>query len=140
MMTIDKTVFIIKPDAVKRAIMGRVLLVAEEAGLEVVEMGMGVLHESVWHSFYGEHEGRSFYDELIAFMGSGPVVYGVLKGTNAIDRWRGCLGATNPTKAHVGSLRRLYGTAGPANVAHGSDSPVAAVREAQILGLSPLDD
>ena len=137
-MTVEKTVFIIKPDAVKRGIVGRILLTAEESGLEVVDMRMSSRSNDVWVAFYAEHKDRSFFDELIDFMHSGPVVCGVLKGANAIAQWRHCLGATDPAKAHMGSLRRLYGTGGPANVGHGSDSVGAAIREAQILHLNHL--
>ena len=133
-----RTVFIIKPDAVQRGIVGTILKVAEEAGLVPVELRMGTLAPSVWQTFYAEHEGRPFFEELVEFMSSGPVVYGTFElpgGVHAILTWRNLIGATDPKKAYLGTLRRLYGTGDPANVAHGSDSNESMAREAAILGL-----
>lgn len=132
------TLAIIKPDAVQRGLVGTVLHHAEQHGLLPVTLRMIKPAPGFWEAFYAEHEGKPFYEELCRFMDSGPSVFAILEleregRPEAVSLWRGLLGATDPKKALPGTLRRLYGTGGPANVAHGSASDEDAAREIVLI-------
>lgn len=142
----DLTVAIIKPDAVRRGIVGTILQRAEQEGLVPIDMHMETMTFELAREFYAEHREHDYFDQLVTFMGSGPSVYVLFhrqrvarlqaRSVTARSLWRALLGATNPLLADLGTLRRLYGTGGPANVGHGSDSAKAVEREMQLLGLS----
>lgn len=135
-MSQEETVAIIKPDAVRRGVIGTILYRAErELQLAPIALQMRVVPMEVWTEFYSDLRDRSFFPGLIEFMASGPSVLSILSGPNAISAWRRCIGATDPSKADTFTLRRMFGTEGPANAVHGSDSPESALREAKILGL-----
>lgn len=122
----ERTLAIIKPDAVKKNILGEVIGRYEKAGLKPVAMKMMQLSKPTAQGFYAVHKARPFFDSLCTFMSSGPVVVLVLQGENAIKKNRDLMGATDPAKADAGTLRKLYGTNIELNAVHGSDSPETA--------------
>ena len=124
-----RTLSIIKPDAVKKHGIGKVLARIEEGGLRVVAGRYLQLTRKQAESFYAVHKERPFYGELCAFMTSGPVFVSVLEGEDAIARYRGVLGATDPAKAAPGTVRKDFGTDVEKNAAHGSDAPETAAQE-----------
>ena len=125
----ERTLSIIKPDAVKAGHIGDIAGRFEREGLRIVAMRMVHLSRSDAEGFYAEHKGRGFFDELVTFMMSGPVVVMVLEGADAIARNRAIMGATNPANAAEGTLRKLYAANVGENAVHGSDSPASAARE-----------
>lgn len=128
-MTIERTLSIIKPDAVAKNVIGDIIGRFEKAGLEVVAAKMLSLSEQKAGGFYAEHEGKGFFPDLIAFMTSGPVVVQVLEGERAIEQNRALMGATNPKEAEAGTIRADFADTIDANAVHGSDSPESAARE-----------
>ncbi len=129
----ESTVMILKPDAVEANIIGKVLSRIESDGMQVKRLRMQNLTEDQATEFYAEHEGKEFYERLINFMVSGPVVTAVIEGVNAISRLRKLMGATVPEEAAPGTIRGEYGTGSPQNIIHGSDSPESAAREIQFF-------
>lgn len=128
-MATERTLSIIKPDAVGKNLIGKIVSRFEDAGLQVVAMKMLHLSREQATGFYAEHEGRPFFEPLVAFMTSGPVIVQVLEGENAILANRELMGATNPQEAAPGTIRADFATSIDENAAHGSDSPESAVRE-----------
>jgi nucleoside-diphosphate kinase len=128
-MAIERTLSIIKPDAVAKNVIGKIYSRFEAAGLKIVAAKMLQLNEQKAGGFYAEHEGRPFYNDLIAFMTSGPVVVQVLEGDNAVALNRELMGATNPKEAAPGTIRADFAQSIDANAVHGSDSPQSAARE-----------
>ena len=128
-MAIERTLSIIKPDATRRNITGEIVARLEKAGLAVVAQKRMHLTRGEAEGFYGEHRERPFFEDLCAFMTSGPVVVQVLEGENAIERNRAVMGATNPSNADAGTIRKDYGESVEANSVHGSDSPESAAHE-----------
>jgi nucleoside-diphosphate kinase len=121
-----QTFSIIKPDAVKRNLIGKVFACIEDAGLKVVATKMLHLSEAQAKEFYAVHKERPFYNDLVSYMTSGPVVVSVLEGENAVPKYREVMGATNPAEAAEGTIRKLYAESIEANSVHGSDSPTNA--------------
>ncbi len=128
-MAIERTLSIIKPDATRRNITGKINAAFEAAGLRIVAQKRLRLTLERAQAFYAVHEARPFYDDLCAFMTSGPVVAQVLEGENAIEKNREVMGATNPVEAAPGTIRALYAESIEANSVHGSDAPETAVSE-----------
>ena len=128
-MALERTFSIIKPDAVAKNAIGQILARFEAAGLRVVASRMERLTEEKAKGFYAEHEGKGFFEDLVAFMTSGPVVVQVLEGENAIVRNRELMGATNPKEAASGTIRADFADSIDANAVHGSDAPESAARE-----------
>ncbi|MBV1877200.1 MAG: nucleoside-diphosphate kinase [Pseudomonadales bacterium] len=128
-MAVEKTFSIIKPDAVAKNVIGEIVARFEKAGLRIVASRMVHLSEKDAQGFYAEHEGRPFYNDLVEFMTSGPVVVQVLEGENAILRNRELMGATNPKEADAGTIRADFAQSIDANAVHGSDAPESATRE-----------
>jgi len=128
-MAIERTFSIVKPDAVAKHGIGKVLARIEEGGLKVVAGRYLQMTTEQAEGFYAVHKERPFYGELVAFMTSGPVFVSCLEGENAIARYREVLGATNPAEADAGTVRALYGTDIEKNAAHGSDAPETAATE-----------
>ena len=128
-MAIERTFSIIKPDATRRNLTGRINAVFEEAGLRIVAQKRIWMSRAQAKEFYKVHAARPFYDSLVDFMCSGPVVVQVLEGEDAIARNRELMGATNPANAAEGTIRRLFGESIEANSVHGSDSPESAAAE-----------
>lgn len=128
-MATERTLSIIKPDAVGKNLIGKIAGRFEDAGLKIVAMKMLHLSKEQAEGFYAEHQGRPFFEPLVAFMTSGPVVVQVLEGENAILANRELMGATNPQEAAPGTIRADFATSIDENAAHGSDSPESAARE-----------
>mgnify|MGYP001235627727 FL=1 len=128
-MTIQRTLSIIKPDATKRNITGKIIQKFEDGGLSVVAQRRLLLTQEQAEGFYSVHKERPFYNDLVRFMTSGPVVVQVLEGENAIQRNRDIMGATNPEEADKGTIRKEYALNIEANSVHGSDSEENAAIE-----------
>jgi nucleoside-diphosphate kinase len=128
-MSIERTLSIIKPDAVAKNVIGEILGRFERAGLHIVAARMLRLSREQAEGFYAEHRERPFFGDLVAFMTSGPVVVQVLEGPDAIARNRELMGATNPREAAAGTIRADFAESIDANAVHGSDSPASAQRE-----------
>ncbi len=128
-MAIERTLSIIKPDATRRNITGKINAAFEAAGLRIVAQKRLRLTLERAQAFYAVHEARPFYDDLCAFMTSGPVVVQVLEGESAIEKNREVMGATNPAEAAPGTIRALYAESIEANSVHGSDAPETADTE-----------
>ncbi len=128
-MALERTLSIIKPDATRRNLTGRINAMLEEAGLRIVAQKRLRLTREQAENFYAVHRERPFFDDLCAFMTSGPVVVQVLEGENAVARNREVMGATNPADAAEGTIRRTFAESIEANSVHGSDSPDNAARE-----------
>ena len=125
-MAVERTLSIIKPDAVAKGVVGEILARIQKAGLNVIALKMVQLTEEQARGFYAVHKERPFYGELVAFMTSGPVVVSVLEGDDAIARYRELMGATNPAEAAEGTLRKDYASDIEKNAVHGSDGPDTA--------------
>ena len=128
-MAVERTLSIVKPDATRRDLTGRINARFEAAGLRIVAQRRLWLSLQQAQSFYAVHKGRPFYDSLCAFMNSGPVVVQVLEGEGAIARNREVMGATNPADAAPGTIRKDFAESIEANSVHGSDSADTASRE-----------
>jgi len=128
-MALEQTLSIIKPDATRRNITGKIIKRLEKAGLRIVAQRRIWLTSAQAEAFYAEHRKRAFFGDLCTFMTSGPVVVQVLEGENAIARNRDVMGATNPANAEEGTIRKDFGESVEANSVHGSDSPESAARE-----------
>ena len=128
-MAVERTLSIIKPDAVAKNVVGKIVSRFESNGLKVVNMEMKQLSEADAQGFYAEHSERPFFGDLVAFMTSGPVVVQVLEGEGAIDKNRELMGATNPQEAAEGTIRADFASSIDANAVHGSDSATSAARE-----------
>ena len=125
----ERTLSIIKPDAVAKNVIGEIVGRFEQAGLRIVGSRMVHLSQEQAEGFYAEHRERPFFGELVAFMTSGPVVVSVLEGENAILLNRELMGATNPKDAEAGTIRADFADTIDENAVHGSDSPASAERE-----------
>jgi nucleoside-diphosphate kinase len=125
----ERTLGIIKPNATKKNVTGKIITMWEDAGLRVVGMKRTWLSARQAEGFYAEHLGKPFFGGLVEFMTSGPVVLVALEGDNAIQANRTLMGATNPAEAAEGTIRKLYADSFTENAVHGSDSPVSAERE-----------
>ena len=128
-MALERTFSIIKPDATARNITGLVNAKIEEAGLRIIAQKRLQLSAEQAGGFYEVHKERPFYNDLVEFMTSGPVVVQVLEGENAIARYREVMGATNPAEAAPGTIRAEYAKSIDANTVHGSDAPETAAVE-----------
>ncbi len=128
-MAIERTLSIIKPDAVAKNVIGEIYSRFEKAGLKIVAAKMLQLDDKSAGGFYAEHEGRPFFGDLIEFMTSGPVMVQVLEGEGAVAKNRELMGATNPADAAAGTIRADFAVSIDANAVHGSDSTQSAERE-----------
>ena len=128
-MAVERTLSIIKPDAVANDVIGKILSRFEQAGLKVVAARMAWLSKAEAEGFYAVHKDRPFFKDLVGFMTSGPVMIQVLEGENAIQKNRDLMGATDPKKAARGTIRADFAQSIDANAVHGSDSPQTAVTE-----------
>ncbi|HXH84575.1 MAG TPA: nucleoside-diphosphate kinase [Candidatus Tectomicrobia bacterium] len=128
-MTRERTLAIIKPDAVAKGVAGRIVSRIEEAGLTIVAAKLVHLTDAQARGFYAVHKDRPFYASLCAFMSQGPCLAMVLEGERAIQRWRDLMGATNPASAAPGTIRKEFASSIEANAVHGSDAPETAAFE-----------
>jgi nucleoside-diphosphate kinase len=136
-MAIERTLSIIKPDATARSQTGAINAVIEAAGLRIIAQKRVTWGTRQAEAFYAVHKHRPFYQDLVAFMTSGPIVVQVLEGENAIQRYREVMGATDPSKAQEGTIRRLFAESIERNSVHGSDSAESAAAE---IALAFRDD
>jgi nucleoside-diphosphate kinase len=137
----------LKPDAVQRGLIGEVISRLERCGLKLVAMKYIIMTEELASKHYGEHVGKPFYDKLVSYITSGPVVPMVWEGTNAVDMIRKLLGATDPHESLPGTIRADFGQEIGRNIIHGSDSKESAIREinlffteAEIVNFSKIDE
>ncbi len=128
-MSVERTLAIVKPDAVARGLVGRIVARIEEAGFRIVGAKLVRLTDAQARAFYAVHRDKPFYASLAAFMTQGPCLVMVLEGERAIQRWRDLMGATNPANAAPGTIRREFATSIEANAVHGSDGPETAAFE-----------
>lgn len=128
-MTVERTFSIIKPNAVAKNVIGAIYNRFESAGFKIVAAKMLHLTREQAEGFYAEHKGKPFFDGLVTFMTSGPIMVQVLEGENAVQRHRDLMGATNPENALAGTLRADYADSLTENAVHGSDSQASAERE-----------
>ena len=128
-MAVERTLSIIKPDAVAKNVIGQIISRFEKAGLSVVAAKMVQLSQSDAEGFYAEHSARPFFKDLVGFMTSGPVVVQVLEGEGAVLKNRELMGATNPKEADAGTIRADFAESIDANAVQGSDSTTSAARE-----------
>jgi len=128
-MAVERTLSIIKPDAVAKNVIGEIYARFERAGLRIVAARMAHLSRNDAEGFYAVHKGRPFFNDLVEFMSSGPVMIQVLEGENAILKNRDLMGATDPKKAAQGTIRADFAQSIDANAVHGSDAPETAKAE-----------
>ena len=131
-MAIESTLLIVKPDGVRRGLVGEVLRRVETKGLVIESMRLFTIDRSLAEHHYAEHVDKPFFGELVDFITGGPVVVAKIGGESAIDAWRTLMGPTDPIQALPGSIRGDFATLIGENIVHGSDSPISATRE---LGL-----
>jgi nucleoside-diphosphate kinase len=132
-MAVESTLLIVKPDGVRRGLVGEVLRRVEAKGLTIAEMRMMTIDRVLAEEHYAEHREKPFFGELVDFITSGPVVVARLEGESAIDVWRTMLGPTNPALAPPGTIRGDLGLIITENIVHGSDSPESAERELKLF-------
>ena len=128
-MPVERTLSIVKPDAVEKNVIGQIYARFERGGLRVAGAKMLLLSRERAAEFYQEHVGKPFFEDLMTFMTSGPILVQVLEGENAVARNRELMGATDPQKAEQGTIRADFAKSVDANAVHGSDSPTSAERE-----------
>ena len=128
-MAIERTLSIIKPDAVGKNIIGKIISRFEDNGLNLVAGKLIHLSDNMASGFYAEHDGKPFFDDLKKFMTSGPVFVQILEGENAVQKNRDLMGSTNPQEAESGTIRADFAKSIDANAVHGSDSIESAKRE-----------
>ena len=129
----EKTLVLIKPDAFRKHYSGDIIKHYENEGLKILAMKLMKMDEKIASKRYAEHIGRPYYDDLMGFMTSGPIIAMVLEGEDAIANVRRINGKTNPAEADEGTIRKLYAESGSRNAVHASDSPESAAREIAIF-------
>ncbi len=132
-MGIERTYAMVKPDGVKRNLVGEIISRIEKKGLKIVAMKLMQITPQIAENHYGEHKGKPFYNDLVNFITSGPVVAMVLEGEGAVAAWRTMMGETHPAKSTPGSIRGDFATTLDENVVHGSDALSTAEREIGIF-------
>ena len=132
-MAVQKTYIMIKPDGVRKGHIGEIINRFERAGLTIERMELGMVTDAQARANYAEHEGKPFYEGLVSYVTSGPVVKMVISGEGAVMKCRSLMGATNPAEAAPGTIRGDFGLIMDENVIHGSDSPESAEREMGIF-------
>ncbi len=130
---LEQTFVIIKPNAVKKHVIGSILKEYENQGFQIIGLKMSHISKNLGEEFYQDHKDKPFFSSLIKFITSGPVVLLALQGTNAVLRNREIMGPTNPEQGNPDTLRRRYGDSIEANAVHGSDSVVSAEREISLF-------
>ena len=132
-MAVERTLFIVKPDAVQRSLIGKILAHVEERGFRMVEARFGRLTREEAQTFYAEHLGKPFYNELVDYMTSGPVLLTCLERENAVAFLREVIGATDPAAAAAGTIRKLHAESKGRNSVHASDSVASGEREVKLF-------
>jgi nucleoside-diphosphate kinase len=129
----EQTLSLIKPDAVERNLIGKILSIFEESNLTIKEMKKIHVDRQFAEKFYEMHKERPFFNDLCNFISSGPLVAIILEGDNAIQKNRDLMGATNPSEAKEGTIRKMFAISIDKNSVHGSDSPESAKREIELF-------
>jgi nucleoside-diphosphate kinase len=129
----ERTLVLVKPDGVRRGLIGEVLSRIERKGLRIVAMDLRTLDPETATTHYAEHDGKPFFDSLVDFITSGPLVALVVEGPRAIEAFRALAGATDPVRASPGTIRGDYSLIVQSNIVHGSDGPDSAAREIKIF-------
>jgi nucleoside-diphosphate kinase len=129
----ERTLFIVKPDAVKRNLIGKILAHVEGEGFRITEARLATITRAEAEEFYAEHKGKGFFGDLLDYMTSGPVLLTCLERENGVARLREVVGATDPAQAAAGTVRKLFGESKQMNSVHASDSPASAEREIKIF-------
>ena len=132
-MAIERTFAMVKPDGVKRGLAGEVMGRIEAKGFTLIDVKLMNISRETAEKHYGEHAGKPFFEGLVSFITSGPVLAMVIEGENAILEWRKMMGATNPADAALGTIRGDFASTIDENVVHGSDAPETAEREISIF-------
>jgi nucleoside-diphosphate kinase len=132
-MAPESTLLIVKPDGVRRGLTGEVLRRVEAKGLRIAEMRMMQIDRALAEEHYAEHREKPFFDEVVTFIASGPVVVARIEGEGAIDVWRAMMGPTDPATAPSGTIRGDFGLVIGENIVHGSDSATSAERELKLF-------
>jgi nucleoside-diphosphate kinase len=132
-MASESTLLIVKPDGVRRGLTGEVLRRVEAKGLRIAEMRMMQIDRALAEEHYAEHREKPFFDEVVTFIASGPVVVARIEGEGAIDVWRAMMGPTDPATAPSGTIRGDFGLVIGENIVHGSDSATSAERELKLF-------
>jgi nucleoside-diphosphate kinase len=130
---LERTLILVKPDAFARGLTGEILARFERKGLRIVAMRHMTMDRALAEQHYAEHQGKGFYEELVSFITSGPLVALVLEGESAITAARQVIGATNPLEANTGSIRGDYAIEVGTNMVHGSDAPESSAREVSLF-------
>ena len=125
----ERTLVLVKPDGVRRGLVGEVLTRIERKGYAVVALELRTLTREIAETHYGEHEGKPFFGDLVEFITGGPLVAAVIEGPDAIEAWRTMMGVTNPIASAPGTIRGDFANVMTENLVHGSDSPESAARE-----------
>jgi nucleoside-diphosphate kinase len=128
-MAIERTLLLIKPDAMQRGLAGEIIARMERRGLKIVGIRLMKVSKQLAKKHYAEHEGKPFFNGLVEYITSSPIVAAILEGPNAIQAMRQTMGKTNPLQAETGSIRADFGLETGRNLTHGSDSPTSAKRE-----------
>lgn len=136
-MAIEQTFAIIKPDAVKAGYSGKIIDIIENKGFDILRLQKGQLTPDLAEIFYDVHKGKPFFNELVQFIASGPIIIMALQKENAIADWRKLMGATDPLKAEEGTIRKKFGSSIGNNAVHGSDSSETAMRELALFFAEP---
>jgi nucleoside-diphosphate kinase len=129
----ERTLVLVKPDAVARGLVGEILDRLERKGLRLVALELRTLDRETAEEHYAEHRGKGFFDAVIAFITSGPLVAAVAEGPRAVETWRAMMGPTDPVKAPSGTIRGDFGLVVTENLVHGSDSEQSAAREVALF-------
>jgi len=132
-MSLERTLFIVKPDAVQRNLIGRILAHVEAQGFRILEARLARMTREEAQSFYAEHQGKPFFNDLVEYMTSGKVMLTCLERENGVAALREAVGATDPAQAAPGTVRKLYGESKQMNSVHASDSPASAEREVKLF-------
>jgi nucleoside-diphosphate kinase len=132
-VAIDRTLFIVKPDAVERNLIGKILAHVEERGFRITDARLARLTREQCQEFYQEHAARLFFGDIVAYMTSGPVMLACLDREGAVPTLREVVGATDPAQAAPGTIRQLYGQSKQRNSVHASDGPASSEREVKLF-------
>jgi len=130
---VEQTLIVLKPDSVKQNLVGEILRRFEENGFAIKKLKMLMMDKSEAEKFYSVHKEKPFFNELVSFITSGPIVAAVIEGSDAVNRVRAVIGATKPSEAAPGTVRRDFGTSVTQNAIHASDSIESFIKESKII-------
>ncbi len=135
---VEQTFAIIKPDIILAGKSGKIIDLIEQNGFEILRLQKGQLSKEMSEVFYDEHKEKPFFNELVDFIASAPIIIMALQKENAIADWRKLMGATDPAQAEEGTVRKLFGSTISKNAVHGSDAPQSAMRELSLFFADPM--